>query len=330
MSFFAITLWVYLLYLGQGLVIPLVVAFLIASMISSLSGSIKKIKFLSYISMPISFALIIFVFYLLWTLVVNNISELGSNLGTYIKKIEEITESVFSMLHLQRPENFGEFFKNINYTPIVNGIINSITSILSNAWLILFFVVFLLLEGRYFEHKMSKMFSSKSKHEKISMIIDKIQADIRSYFFIKSLLSLITAVASYIIMKAFGLNFAEFFAIMIFVLNFIPNIWSIIAVIFPVLLSVVQFGNLLTFILLAVLLVSVQFLVWNIIEPRYMWNRLNLSPLVIIISLTFWWLLWGPVGMLLSVPITVVINIILANLKATKSAAILLSEKWEI
>lgn len=330
LAFFTVSLLVYLLYIGQDLVIPLVMAFLIASMISALNNTIKKVRYISYISMPLSFALIIFVLYLLWTLVVNNISELGNNLWNYISRIEEITYSVFDLFKIDKPENFSHYFKDINYTPIINSILSSVTSLLSNAGLILFFVIFLLLEWRHFEHKMSKMFSNKARHEKTTMILNKIQKDIRSYFVIKALLSLLTAVASYVIMKIFWLNFAEFFAIVVFILNFIPNIGSIIAVTFPVLLSIVQFGNLLTFIWLAVLLVSVQFIVWNLIEPKYMWNRLNLSPLVIIISLTFWGLLWWPTGMILSVPITVVINIILSNIKSTRSIAVMLSEKWDI
>ena len=128
-------------------------------------------------------------------------------------------------------------------------------------------------------------------------------------------------------MYIFGLEFAIFFAFIIFLLNFIPNIGSIIAVTFPVIFSLVQFESLyLTSIFLA-LMIGVQVLMGNFVEPKFVGNKLNLSPLVIILSLVFWGSLWGVVGMLLSVPIMVIINIILAAIPSTRPIAILFSEK---
>ena len=132
-------------------------------------------------------------------------------------------------------------------------------------------------------------------------------------------------------MSFFLLDFAIFWSMLVFILNFIPNIWSIIAVLFPSLLSLVQpWFSLYDSIFMISGLTWIQIMMWNIIEPKFMWNRLNLSPLVIIISLWFWWTLWWIVGMLLSVPIMVIINIILAKIPITRPIAIFLSEKWEL
>ena len=159
-------------------------------------------------------------------------------------------------------------------------------------------------------------------------IFDQVQADVKSYFLIKTIVSLLVAFISFMIMYFFGLDFLIFWAFLIFLLNYIPNIGSIIAVFFPVIFSLIQFESLsLTFIFL-VLMISAQVLIWNIIEPRLMGNKLNLSPLVILISLIFWGTIWGPTGMLLSVPIMVMINIVLAHIEVTRPIAILLSERW--
>ena len=174
------------------------------------------------------------------------------------------------------------------------------------------------------------MILNEGKRKNILEVVDKIRSDVKSYFVIKSIVSFFVWLLSYIFMLIFGLEFAVFFAFIIFLLNFIPNIGSIIAVSFPVLFSLVQFESFyLTWVFL-LCMIWVQVLMWNIVEPKFMWNKLNLSPLVIIINLIFWWTLWWVVWMLLSVPIMVIINIILAKIPETRPIAVLFSEKWEL
>ena len=160
--------------------------------------------------------------------------------------------------------------------------------------------------------------------------MEHIKKDVKAYFLIKSWTSIITATLSYILLVILWVDFALFWALIIFILNFIPTIGSIIAVLFPLFFAFIQFGFTISFFSTFAWLVFIQVLMWNIIEPRFMWNKLNLSPLVIIISLWFWGSIWGIIWMLLSVPIMVIINIILSNIKITKPIAVLMSEKWEI
>jgi predicted PurR-regulated permease PerM len=145
------------------------------------------------------------------------------------------------------------------------------------------------------------------------------------------MISMITGIFIYLVALAFGLDFAIFWWFLAFILNFIPNIGAIIAVIIPTIISFVQpWFTPYDTLFMALCMTWVQVLGWNIIEPQFMWNRLNLSPLVIIISLAFWWIIWWVVWMLLSVPIMVIINIILSKIPATRPIAILLSEKWDL
>jgi len=127
-----------------------------------------------------------------------------------------------------------------------------------------------------------------------------------------------------------GVDFALFWAFLIFLLNYIPTVGSIVAVIFPVTFSLLQFESWSIFTLLLIILTSVQLLYGNFLEPRLQGNKLNLSPLVIIFSLLFWGQMWGVVGMLLCVPIMVMINIVLSHIPATRGIAILLSEQGNI
>jgi predicted PurR-regulated permease PerM len=128
-----------------------------------------------------------------------------------------------------------------------------------------------------------------------------------------------------------GLDFAIFWAFLIFLLNFIPNIGSLIATLFPSALALIQFEN--TFAPFLVILIGVgaiQLLVGNLIEPRMMGSSLNISSLAVILSLSLWGTIWGITGMVLCVPITVIMMIIFAQFPTTRPVAILLSENGQL
>ena len=241
-----------------------------------------------------------------------------------------IVESFFKTTHIPAPQWLSEILAGFDMAEIFSVVVWSVTSIFSSAWIIFFYTLFILLEYKHVSTKLSLMITDPERKVSIMNTISKIKWDTKAYFIIKTIVSFITAIASFIVMRIFNLDFAIFWAFVIFVLNFIPSVGSIIALIFPISISLIQYSTLYPFIFISTALIWIQVLMWNIIEPRFMWNRLNLSPLVIIIALSFWWALWWVVGMILSVPIMVIINIILAKIPETRSLAILLSEKWEL
>ena len=123
---------------------------------------------------------------------------------------------------------------------------------------------------------------------------------------------------------------AIFWAFLIFLLNFIPTIGSLLATLFPVIFSLLQFGDFSIALIILFVVGSIQVIIGNFIEPKWMGNSMNISPLVSILSLMFWGLIWGTTGMIVSVPFTVVIIIILSEIEYTRPLAILLSEKGDI
>ena len=151
-----------------------------------------------------------------------------------------------------------------------------------------------------------------------------------SYFTIKTLTSLLTGILSYFALLFIGIDAPVFWAFLIFLLNYIPTIGSLLATSFPAIFALFQFGELQPCLLVLVIVGAVQILVGNIIEPRLMGNTLNVSPLVVIIALSFWGFLWGIPGMFLSVPITVMMILFFAEFPATRPIAILLSEKGDL
>ena len=320
----------FVLYIWSSLIIPFIIALLFSFAIIWLSNFFKSFRIPSFISFTFSLLSYIFLFWLIGKMIWSNIEDLIRLLPEYQEKVSLLITQIFSYLHIQEPQSISQLLEQMDLQYIFTLVVSWFTSIFSSAWIILFYVLFILLEYRFFKEKLHLMIANNVNKKHIIEIIEKIKRDIKAYFVIKTIVSLITSSASYILMTSFWLDFAVFWAILIFILNYIPSIGSIIAVSFPALFSLVQFDSYYTFVFLTWWLVSVQVLMWNIIEPKFMWNKLNLSPLVIIISLWFWWSIWWIVWMLLAVPIMVIINIVLAKIPDTRNIAILLSEKWEL
>jgi predicted PurR-regulated permease PerM len=142
----------------------------------------------------------------------------------------------------------------------------------------------------------------------------------------KTVVSLLTGILSYIVLAIIGVDFAVFWAFLIFLLNYIPTIGSLIATIFPALMALLQEGNFSHAFWVIAGVGAIQILVGNFIEPKVMGNSLNISSLVVILSLVIWGSLWGIIGMIIAVPITVIMIIIMAQFPNSRKFAIMLSK----
>ncbi|MCA9487245.1 MAG: AI-2E family transporter, partial [Nanoarchaeota archaeon] len=163
------------------------------------------------------------------------------------------------------------------------------------------------------------------KSETFRNALLQIEESIRSYLGIKALVSLGTALGSGLVMFFFQVDYVLLFSLLTFFLNFIPNIGSFIAVAIVVLFQIFASGFSSSLFLLLALLVLVQIIFGNILEPKIAGKQLELSPIIILLSLFFWGTIWGIGGMLFAVPLTSIIKIVLQNIDATKSVVRYLS-----
>lgn len=170
------------------------------------------------------------------------------------------------------------------------------------------------------------MFPEEERFQSISKALQRVNSSVKTYLTIKTLVSVTTSLISYGIMWAVGLDFAIFWAFLIFLLNFIPTVGSLVATVFPALFTLLQFEGWGPFLIVFFGVGFVQFLVGNIIEPQFMGSSLNISSLVVILALTVWGTIWGIMGMVLAVPFTVTLMVILVQFKQTRPIAILLSD----
>ena len=330
-----IALTLFFLVAGRTLLIPLVVAIVIWYLIITLAGGLQRVPiFGKYLSSSLAFILSILVcFGVLWVLVSliqSNIASLLASAPAYQERLEQISQKVFAHIGIKHPPKLSTTFQELNFNQLAASFAQLATDIASNTGVILIYVIFMLLEHHSFDKKLSALIKDKTKLTKARSLIQQIATQVQSYVVIKTFASILTGICSYIVLSLVGVDFADFWALIICLLNFIPTIGAIIATIFPCLLTIVQFDSWTPFLIVAISLTAIQFYIGNILEPRLMGKSFNLSALVIILSLALWGHLWGIAGMFLCVPIMVIMNIILANFSETKSIAILLSEQGEI
>jgi len=180
--------------------------------------------------------------------------------------------------------------------------------LLSNAVLVILFLTFFL-----FGRKKTPGITNPS--------IKAMLANVSIYLSVKLMASLITGVAVAAVLIGFSVKQAVLFALFAFLLNFIPSVGSIIAVLLPIPVLFLQFGISPTFVIIIILLFAIEFIIGNLVEPRFLGEGVDLHPAVVVASLIFWTLIWGIPGAFLSVPITASIKIVLKNIKYTQSAA---------
>ena len=185
------------------------------------------------------------------------------------------------------------------------------------------YLVFLLLGKPYFGYKLQKAFKT-DRAEQLSSILGSISTQTGRYLFLQLLISLATGVCVWGALAMMKVDFAITWGAFAFFLNFIPTVGSLIASIPPILVALVQFDSIWPAVITALMLLTIQMVIGNGIAPKVMGDRLNLSPVVVLISLVFWGWLWGIVGALLSIPIASAIKIVCENVVALQPISTLM------
>lgn len=207
---------------------------------------------------------------------------------------------------------------------------SGLVDVTGNGLLVAVYLFFFLLERRTFANKIQNMFGDEDRRRRVRGILERVEADVRRYVGLKVIVSLLTAIPSYLLMVTLELPYAVVFAALIFALNFIPNLGSLVATLLPTFLALVAFDELWQVGVLVAGLVAIQLIIANVVEPPMMGKTLNMSPVVVIVSLIGWSALWGIAGAFLCVPMTAMLLIVLANVPQTRWIAVLLSSDGEL
>lgn len=337
LTLFIISIIVAILVMAQSIIIPLILAIFLWFIIKEIREFMDKASWIKskiprWVKTVIASLVLISLLGLFANLVLFNAENLAGSLDTYSKNMDKIIQTVDANFGLGLESKLTNLSGNLNFQNIATRFLNSISDLFSNVFLILIYLIFILMEESSFALKKRAIYSDKEKYDEINGILLQIDYSLGKYISIKTLISFITAFASFLILIAIDVDFALFWSFCIFILNYIPSVGSLIATVFPATMALIQEGgeSFTPFILVLVLVGIVQLIVGNFLEPKMMGNSLNISSLVVILSLSVWGVIWGIVGMVLSVPITVMMIIVFSHFKSTKNVAILLSEKGKL
>jgi len=329
-----ISIVVTLIY-GKSLLIPFIFALLLWFIVRKIRQGLNKIKFVekyfpSWLKSLIPAILLIAVFTFISKLLMTNINSLANSYPLYEENVEVMIAQLNELFQINLVEYFRTHAGEFDFGIILQQIFKSVSDLLSNAFIIAIYALFIFLEEANFHTKLKSAFSDNKQFMELNKVLGKIENSVSKYIGLKTFVSFITGLISYIALLFIGIDAPLFWAFLIFLLNFIPTIGSLIGTIFPVIFCLLQFGDLSHGLLVLGIVGGIQIVVGNLVEPKLMGNTLNISSFVAIFALSFWGALWGVTGMLLSVPITVIMVIIFSHFKSTRPIAIMLSEKGKI
>ncbi len=320
---------------GKGLIIPFVIALFFWFLIKEIRDLINKIPYIKHKVPNIVLNLIGFlaIFAIIGGIVqilALNIRQLSALLPAYQKNITEITHSIQANFNIDIVSKTKEFIGDFKYSKLLSGLLNSLKDLFGKTFLIIIYTLFLLLEEPFFSRKLKLIYPTVDSFHDVNSILSDINKSIGRYISIKTLVSLLTGFVSYFALLLIGIDAPLFWAFLMFVMNFIPTIGSLIATIFPAIFAMLQFGDVMPGIWVLIVVGAIQLIIGNYVDPKLTGNSLNVSPLVVILGLSFWGAIWGILGMILSVPITVMMIIIFSKIPATRPIAIILSKRGNV
>ncbi|MEZ5478657.1 MAG: AI-2E family transporter [Thiolinea sp.] len=329
-----VTLTGWMLYVGRAILIPLVIAAVLWFVIDTMAHVFQHGWGLFRLSrawaMLLALLIVALCCVMTFNLVAANVALLSQDAALYQVRIEAKLNQLAHVISPGMKISLDGFDNLFNLQKLVRWAANLVRGFFGMAILVFIYIIFLAAEQQNLPAKLLALFPEKDRQQHAQEILQRINQNIRAYLGIKTLVSLLTGLLTYLVLIGFGVDFPAFWGFLVFLLNYIPNLGSMLGVMFPALLALVQFETYWPFVWISLSLTSIQFIIGNLVEPRLMGNRLNLSGLVIILSLAVWGSLWGITGMILSVPIMVILMIILSMYEQTRPLAILMSSNGKL
>lgn len=325
----------------QDIFIPLLVAYFLFLTFSPLNRLLGRKRFPDWLVILIDIFILLVVLASISSVFINSVYRLGLELPVYEKKLNAIVSSTASSWGVEDPYftnfNIALLLKGINYKLLAGNFFFSSFTFLGSLLFVLFFFIFIFtgydniynaIKSRYLYRKRLQIDASKYhenealkepgddkvfNEESLQNTFNEISQQVQRYITTKFFISLFTGIVEGLIIWFFGVDFAIVWAVSIFLLNFIPNIGSLLGLVPPVVVCLIQFGSIGRTFFLGLTLVIVDNIIGNFVEPKIFGEKLGLNPLIVLLALLLWGYIWGIPGALLSVPLTSIIKIIISR-----------------
>ncbi len=309
---------------ASAIIVPFIFSIFIAIICSPLLSWLTRHKVPSVIAVLIILLAVLFTGFLLMLAVGTSIDLFSKALPGYQKNLQLQFNGFISWLATLGIEvsstGIREAFNPGSAIGMVNKLLDGIGNLFTNAFLIIFTVLFILLEASSFPLKLKAITKQGSMNLDY---VDHFLSGVQRYIGLKTITSFATGVLVTILLVIQGVDFPVLWGLLAFLLNYIPNIGSIIAAVPAVLLALIQFG-VASAIGTAIGYLAINVIVGSVVEPRVMGKGMGLSVLVVFLSLIFWGWVFGPMGMILSVPLTMLVKLALESKESTRWISVLL------
>lgn len=319
-----------ILHIARDIFIPLITGWFIMQILRPVNRLGNKLHLHPYFNMMLSF------------LILGVVAYIG---GRFISSLAVDFNDVYTRYSVTLRERYQDLLLSLNITPEIiskmnwttigfdflksstGRVVNFLVDFSNKFFMTIFFLMFMLVEAPYVERKIDLAFQGKTG-SKIKGVLNAISSQVSNYMINQTALSLATALCVWFILSAMDVELANVWAVLTFFLNFIPNIGSIIATILPVVMSFIQFPTVFEPLFVLVTVTAVQMVIGNVIGPKVLSDSLGVSPVVILLFLLFWGMIWGIAGAFLSVPIASIIKIVCENVAPLKPIAVMMGNGY--
>ena len=323
----------WLLWIGKPVLLPVIAAVICVYVLSTAATSMQVLPLIGRLPGWARRSIILIAFsvavVLLFIVVINNLAQVARALPSYESNLDALVTRGASLLGIEDEptwENLrGVTLDQMDVRTWLAPALLSLRGFGVTLFLVVLYASFIMVERGSMVRKLVIAMGGETAGERALLLLMRINDRIGQYLFIKTVVNAILGGMSLVIMVVLGIEFALFWAVLIAFLNYIPYIGSLIGVIFPVLLSLAQFGTLWMAGVVLVSLTAAQVFVGAYLEPRMMGRAFNLSPFIVLLSLAVWSALWGLPGALLAVPMTACLVLVLSEFTSTRPIAVMMS-----
>jgi predicted PurR-regulated permease PerM len=315
------------LYLLAGILTPLALAMFLAVMIDGFARVLEhRMPGVSRgAALPLALLLSILLFGGTAVFVAMNGAAFLTQLVAYGPKLDGIIYEVATLAHVKDPPTVVSLIRGLDVSKYLGLAARAVQDFASTALFVLVYLAFIIASRRGWERKAIGLFPQRDERQEALVAFLRIRDGVEQYLFVQTITGLMVAVLSWAAMAAVGLHDSLFWAFLIFLAVYIPVAGGVFAGVAPPLFALVQFDGYGRALVLFIILQLIGMIIGNVIYPRMQGRSLNIDPVMILLSLAFWSLIWGLTGAFLSTPLTVMVMVILAQFDGSRWIAVILS-----
>ncbi len=327
------------LHQAQSILVPIVLGALLALLMEGIARLLDRVPLFSslvpaWLKMALTTVLLFVMLTGLLGLFARNLEPVVRAIPTYVANLDRIYLDFAARFDIEITATFQSvdrlIFDNINLQKLIRLTLNSVSYTAGYLALVFLYAILFLIERESIATKVAAIVPDARTQRNVWVTMDLIARQIGTYFMTKTLINVVLGLVSWGILWYFGVEFAAFFAVLTAIFNYIPYVGSVFAVALPMLVVVGSDGLSFDALMLLACLSTVQFGVGYLFEPRLMGRSMNLSPVVVMVSLASWAALWGPIGAILSVVLTSGLMTVMSFFRPTRPIAILLTNNGEV